>query len=64
MKNRSGKEMICAFTYLATDLKSRVFNSQYHSMDNEVSTTLKNKITTIYIKYQLFPPVNHIENNA
>ena len=33
-------------------------------MDNEESTALKMTTTTMDIKYQLFPPSNHRENNA
>ena len=33
-------------------------------MDNEVYTDLKLTMTNMNIKYQLFPPSNHRENNA
>ena len=33
-------------------------------MDNEASTSLKMKMTTMNIKDQLVPPSNHIANNA
>ena len=33
-------------------------------MDNEASTALKLKMTTVNIKYQLVPPINHRSNNA
>ena len=33
-------------------------------MDNEASTALNLTMTTMNIKYQLFPPSNHISKNA
>ena len=64
MKNRSDKEIICAFTELTKDLKTRGLNPIFHVMDNEASTEIKKIINTIYIKYQLFTPGNHRSNNA
>ena len=53
MKNRSDKEIICAFTELTKDLKTHGFNPRFHVMDNESSRALKNKTTIMDIKYQL-----------
>ena len=63
-KNRSDKEMIQAFTELTEDLKTREINPGFYLMDNEASTALKTKMTTMNIKYQLFPQSNHRANNA
>ena len=64
MKNISDKEMIRAFTSLTEYLKICGINPGFHFMDNEASTTLKMKINSMKIKYQLVPPNNHRVNNA
>ena len=56
--------MIWYFTELTEYLKIRRINPGFHFIDNEASTYLKMTITTMGIKYQLFPPSNHIETNA
>ena len=64
MKNRSDKEMIRYFTSLTEDLKIRGIHPGFHFMDNEASTALKLRMTTMNIKYQLVPPSNHKGNNT
>ena len=64
MKNRSDKDMIKAFTSLMEDLKTRGIHPGFHFMDNELSTSIKSKMTTMNIKYQLVNPSNHREKNA
>ena len=64
MKNRSYKEMIRSLTSLIEDLKILGINPGFHFMDNEAYTTLKMTMTTMNIKYQLFPPRNHRSNNS
>ena len=55
-------EILHAFTELRTDLKNRGFNPGFHVMDNEASTALKKRMSTMGIKYELVPPCNHIAN--
>ena len=64
MKNRSDKDMIRALTYLTEDLKIWGIHQGFHFMDREVSTALNLTMTTINIKYQLVPPINHIVSNV
>ena len=64
MKNRSDKEIIQGFTYLTGYLKRCGINQGFHFMDNEASTSLNMKMTSMNIKYQLVPPSNHRANNA
>ena len=56
--------MIWAFTELTKYLKIRGINLGLHFMDNEVSTDLKMKMTTMDIKYQLVPLSNHRAKNT
>ena len=46
MNNRSDKEMICDFTKLTTDLKSRGINPVFHIMDNKSYIASNNTMTT------------------
>ena len=64
MNNRRYKEIILDFIELTTDLKTRRINPGFHFMENEESTDLKMTITTMNIKYQLVPPINHRVNNS
>ena len=48
-KNRNKKEIMRAFTKLTTDLKTHGLNPGFHVMDNEASTTLKNKMPNMDI---------------
>ena len=64
MNNINDREMIRDFTSLTEDLKSRGIHPSFHFMDNEASTALNLKMTTMNIKYQLVPPSNHRSNNA
>ena len=59
MMNISNKETIRASTELRTGFKLCVINPGIHIMDNKASTSLKNAIITMDIKYQLFPQKNH-----
>ena len=63
-KNRSEKYMILYFAELITDLKCRGINPGFHIKENKESTVLIKAMTTMDIKYQLVPPINHIANNA
>ena len=56
--------MIRAFTYLNEDLKSRGIHPGLHFMENEASTALNLKMTTMNSKNQLVHPSNHRANNA
>ena len=64
MKNRSDKKMIRAFISSTEDLKYLGIHPGFHFMDNEASAALNMTMTTMNIKYQLFPPSNHRANNA
>ena len=64
MKNRSEKEMMQNFRNLTKDMKSRGIKPGFHFIDDEASTALDTTMNPINIKYQLFPPRNHIENIA
>ena len=64
MKNRSDKEMIRDFTELTEYLKSHKINPGFHFIYNEAYTSLNMTMTTMNIKYQLFPPSNHIAKNS
>ena len=64
MNNSSHKEIIRAFTELTTELKNHEFNPKVHIVNNEAYTALKNKMTTMEIKYQLVPQGNHRANNT
>ena len=64
IKNRSDKEIIKAFTSLTEYLKSRGINPVLHFMENEASTPLNIRMTSMNIKYQLVPPINFIASNA
>ena len=64
IKNRSNKETIRAFTSLTEYIKRRGINPGLHLMDNEASTALNMKMTSMKIKYQLVTPSNHITNSA
>ena len=63
MNNRSDKEMIWAFTELTEDFKIPITNAVFHFMDKEASTALNMTMTTMNIKYHLFPQSNHRANN-
>ena len=60
----SDKYMICAFTELTTDLKTRVINPGLHVMDNKAPAALKMAMTTMYNCFHLVPPSNNMTNNA
>ena len=64
MNNRSYKDIIRAFAFLIGDLKSRGIHPGLHFMDNEAYTVLNLTMTTMNIKYQLFPPNNHRATDA
>ena len=64
MNNRSDKKMIRVFTELTEYFKKRGINPGFHFVYNESSTAFKMTITTLGIKYQLFPTSNHISNDA
>ena len=64
IKNKSDKEMIQDFTELTKDLKIHRINAGLYFMENEASTALKMKITTIGINHQLVPPSNHRGKNS
>ena len=64
MKNRSDKEMICAFTSLTKYLKSHGIIPGLQFMDNKASIAFNMEMTTIDVSYQLVPPSNHRANNA
>ena len=64
MNNRSDKEMIRDFTSLTEYLKIQVIKPCFHFMDNEASTALRMTMTSMNIKYQLFPPSIHRANNV
>ena len=63
MNNRSDKEIIRDFMSLTEEFKNQGIDSGFHFMDNEASTTLKQTMTNMNIKYQLVPPSNHRANN-
>ena len=56
--------MIRVFTDLTEDLKRHRINPGFHFMDNGASTALKMTMTSMNIKYQLVPPINHRAKNA
>ena len=56
--------MIRAVTELTTELKTCVIDLGFYVMVNEAPTALKMTTATMYINYQLSPPINHMENNA
>ena len=64
MKNISDKEMIRAFTSLTEDFKIRGINPGLHFIDNEAYIALNMTMTSMNIKHQLVPPINHRANNV
>ena len=64
IKNTSDKEMIRAFISLIEYTKIQGIHPGFHFMDNEESTTLNMKMTTMGIKYQLVPPSNQRAKNS
>ena len=64
MNNSSDKEIIRAFTEFTEYFKSCGIKPGFHFMDNEASTALKIKMTSMNIKYQLVPQINHRANNS
>ena len=50
VNNRGENEMIRAFTLLTDYLRIRGINPGFHFMDNEASTTLNTKMTSMNIK--------------
>ena len=61
---RSDKYIIRDFTELTTDFKICGINPGLHTMDTKASTEFKSFITTVYINYQLVPPINHIRQQG
>ena len=49
IKNRSEKEMIRELIEFTKDLKKSGLNPGFHVMDNEASTAIKNKMTSMEI---------------
>ena len=64
IKSKSDNKMIQDLKKCTTEFKIRGINLVCHFMENEASTALKLEMTTMEIKYQLFPPSNHRANNS
>ena len=64
IKNRTGPELLRAYTKLHQYLVQRGFQPQVHWLDNEASSAMKAYDTTNSIQYQLVPPHMHRRNAA
>jgi hypothetical protein len=64
MKSRSASEWVKAYDHIHQELTSKGFKPKLQTLDNKASTTLKKKITTNDVEYQLVPPHCHRQNAA
>ncbi len=64
IKNRSGGEILKAYTKLHTYLTTRGFKPNTHWLDNEASPALKTFNRTHHVDFQLAPPHMHRRNAA
>ena len=64
LRNRSATEIQRVFTSVHAYLVARGLRPRLHTLDNEVSTSLKNFLTAEHVEYQLVPPHIHHRNSA
>jgi hypothetical protein len=64
MKSRSASEWVKAYDVIHQELTVKGFKPKLQTLDNEVSTALKNFFTANDIAYQLDPPHCHRRNAA
>jgi hypothetical protein len=59
MKSRSASEWVNTYDLIHQELTSKGFKPKLQTLDNEVSSALKNFVTTHDVEYQLVPPHCH-----
>ena len=64
LKNRTGTEILLAYTKLTSELTTKGFKPKVHWLDNEASQALKKYNNDQQIDYQLTPPHIHCRNAA
>jgi len=64
LPSRSAQQIVSAYDKIQSLLISRGITPYLHILDNEVSTLLKEYITSKGIKYQMVPPNQHRANAA